>query len=69
MSAVVEMDIVVLFPVQNPQQHPPDVSLVKAHEGPINNSSATLAVKVRNGESVTAVADKIFNSLTPQEDF
>jgi hypothetical protein len=56
MKVVVEQDIVVLFPVQDPQQHPPDVSWVQAHEAPINNRSVTLAVKVRNGESVTAVA-------------
>ena len=56
MSGVVEQDIVVLFPVQDPQQHPPDVSRVQAPEGPIDCSSDTLGVKVRNGESVTAVA-------------
>lgn len=55
-KVVMEQDIVVLFPVQDPQQHPPDVSLVQAHEAPINSSSLTLAVKVRNGERVTAVA-------------
>jgi hypothetical protein len=52
----VEQDIVVLFPVQDQQQHPPDVSRVQAHEAPINSSSATLGAKVRNGESVAAVA-------------
>ena len=57
---MVEMNIVVLFPVQDQQQHPPDVSLVQAHEAPINSSSVTLAVKVRNGESVTAVAFYIY---------